>query len=35
MRFEEAQSLNDEAVGIIRVRNGLALIWRKSLDSPT
>ena len=32
---EEAQNLGDEAVGIIRVGNGLALIWRKGLGFTT
>lgn len=33
--FKEAQNLDDEAVGIIRVKNGSPLIWRKSLGSTT
>ena len=32
---KEAQNLGDEAVGIIRVGNGLVLIWRKGLGFTT
>lgn len=32
---KEAQNLGDETVGIIRVGNGLSLIWKKGLGSTT